>query len=344
MAHLLSNVHVCQWCQSDDLCLDSKEAEVSCRQCGCVVESHLMDGRPEYRIFSADTDNAHHDPTRVGAPVQDGHDDLGCSLISGTPFDRQTARLKKAMRSISHASPEEKMRRALSSMEGLCNCELHLPCAVVAYAKELFLDHFNIVQSGKPGSTCGGAGHHAKATYAACVFLAVRCSAQTNKLNVTPKTIADTFKIRDRILDKAVKRVQSCLSTNPKYTDAFRMKASVWKDPSQWIHGMTLALVEAKAIPRSQLGDLRRECERMWSVLLKSKEHDFTDVVKQQAFTAIMITEMCLRVSKLDEDHQKQKNIRHIIYKIWVDKGMKPCEKKYKDNKAILESIQGVFR
>jgi transcription initiation factor TFIIIB Brf1 subunit/transcription initiation factor TFIIB len=344
MAHLLSNVHVCQWCQSDDLCMDAKEAEVSCRQCGCVVESHLMDGRPEYRVFASDNDHAHQDPSRVGAPVQDGHDELGCSLIGGTPFDRQAARLKKAMRSISHASPEEKMRRALTSMEGLCSSGLHLPCAVVANAKELFLDYFNILQDGKPGSICGGPGHQTTATYAACVFLAVRCSAQTNRLNVTPKTIADTFKVRDRILDKAIKRVESCLIARPKYAEAFRLKASIWKDPVQWIHGMTQALVEAKAIPSSQLGELRRECERMWSVLLKSKEHDFTDVVKQQAFTAIMITDTCLRVSKLDKDNKIQKNIRHNIYKIWVDKGMKPCEKKYKDNKAILESVLGVFR
>ena len=70
--------NVCPQCGSTDLIADYERAEVTCANCGLVVDDNLVDMGPEWRAF----DHEQRDKrTRVGAPITYTIHDKGLSTM-----------------------------------------------------------------------------------------------------------------------------------------------------------------------------------------------------------------------------------------------------------------------
>jgi len=72
------NFEVCPECISSDLIADTQRGDIICSECGAVVESHLMDQKPEWRSFSAQD---YTRKSRVGSPLSLTFHDKGLSTI-----------------------------------------------------------------------------------------------------------------------------------------------------------------------------------------------------------------------------------------------------------------------
>ena len=58
----------CRECNSRKLELDETRGELTCEDCGLVLESNIVDQGQEWRYYGA-SDSKSSDPTRVGRPT-----------------------------------------------------------------------------------------------------------------------------------------------------------------------------------------------------------------------------------------------------------------------------------
>ena len=68
----------CPECNSSDLRYDYERAEISCNNCGLVIEEEIIDQGPEWRAFDHEQRNAR---TRTGAPKTYTIHDKGLSTM-----------------------------------------------------------------------------------------------------------------------------------------------------------------------------------------------------------------------------------------------------------------------
>ena len=68
--------NVCPGCGSSNLMFDSSRGEISCNNCGLVIEEDLIDRGQEWRAFNQEQRNKR---TRTGAPMTNALADKGLS-------------------------------------------------------------------------------------------------------------------------------------------------------------------------------------------------------------------------------------------------------------------------
>lgn len=104
---------VCETCGCTEKIINTREAEVYCRQCGVVMEFGLMDMQAEYRVFASDDKNStHDDPSRVGPPEASdgmllGGSSLGCSIERSIgPLGNRLSKAQRRVNKDAHVGDE----------------------------------------------------------------------------------------------------------------------------------------------------------------------------------------------------------------------------------------------
>ena len=101
---------MCPDCNSSSLIVDPPRGDIICSECGTVVESRMMDAKPEWRSFSAQ-DYARK--SRVGAPLSLTFHDKGLStIIDCRDFDGMGNKLSPSSKN--HAYKLRKLQTRMS--------------------------------------------------------------------------------------------------------------------------------------------------------------------------------------------------------------------------------------
>ena len=104
---------MCPECTSLSLIVDSQRGDIICSECGAVVESHMMDPKPEWRSFSAQ-DYARR--SRVGAPLSLTFHDKGLStIIDCRDFDGMGNKLSPSSRNQAYKLRKWQTRMSIHS-------------------------------------------------------------------------------------------------------------------------------------------------------------------------------------------------------------------------------------
>ncbi|MHA1673610.1 MAG: transcription initiation factor IIB [Promethearchaeota archaeon] len=104
---------MCPECTSLSLILDPQRGDIICSECGAVVDSHMMDPKPEWRSFSAQ-DYARR--SRVGAPLSLTFHDKGLStVIDCRDFDGMGKKLSPSSRNQAYKLRKWQTRMSIHS-------------------------------------------------------------------------------------------------------------------------------------------------------------------------------------------------------------------------------------
>ncbi|MCO5587931.1 hypothetical protein L7F22_041884 [Adiantum nelumboides] len=160
---------MCRECQREtQITLDYASGDSVCTECGLVMESHIVDERPEWRVFEGDDSS---DKIRVGAPssLLTDSNDLHIHIDKAPP---------SIVRLESHASTSPHSKRlalAFKEIRRLAD-RMHLMPSIHSRACEIFRTAEDSVK-----------GRRKEAFYAACLELA---SQQEGSVRWSIKSIA----------------------------------------------------------------------------------------------------------------------------------------------------------
>lgn len=198
----------CPECNSSDLRYDYERAEISCKNCGLVIEEEIIDQGPEWRAFDHEQRNAR---TRTGAPKTYTIHDKGLSTmidwrnkdIYGRDIPArnraQWYRLRKWQRKIRVPNGQERnLAFALSELDREAN-KLNLPRAIREDASKIYRD----AASGKMIRGRSMEGVIAATLYIACRrFDVPRTLDEVAEVSrVTKKEVGRTYRFLARELD-----------------------------------------------------------------------------------------------------------------------------------------------
>lgn len=137
----------CPECGSEKMFVDSSRGEVTCSQCGIVIQSKMIDSGPEYRAFNSEEQAKR---ARVGSPMSYMIHDKGLSTMVGledtdiygkrlSPSRRaQVYRLRKwQTRSRVHSASDRNLSVAMSELERLSS-QLGIPRSVKETASVVY--------------------------------------------------------------------------------------------------------------------------------------------------------------------------------------------------------------
>lgn len=151
----------CPDCNGVDFVEDHAAGDIVCRNCGLVVEAHIIDERSEWRTFG-DKDKEGDDPSRVGAAINPLLDNGGLSTgIAKVQGASSQFNLLTKLHNRQTGS-DRQMQQASKEIGDICE-RLRLPDTVRNSALEVFRD----TQEAKTLK-----GRTLKAVYAACIYVA----------------------------------------------------------------------------------------------------------------------------------------------------------------------------
>jgi len=128
---------ICPECRKGKLVENYREGDVLCNHCGLVVQSHLIDERPEWNMYASK--DGHCDDqakVRVGAATQASGRLAGTSITGGVG----AGRLSRAQNGIDKRTQKDKsIDREVRDMKAVLFCQsLHFPEAVVERAEDIY--------------------------------------------------------------------------------------------------------------------------------------------------------------------------------------------------------------
>ncbi|KAI5074021.1 hypothetical protein GOP47_0012034, partial [Adiantum capillus-veneris] len=181
---------MCRDCgRETQITLDYASGDSICTECGLVMESHIVDERPEWRVFEGDDSS---DKVRVGAPgslLLDSND-LHTHMDKAPP---SVMRAEAQASSSSSCSDARRLALAFKDIRHLAD-RMNLIPSIQSRACEIFRDAVNALK-----------GRHKEPYYAACLELAsqhegsVRWSIKSIA-QYCDTSISDIHKAKSRIL------------------------------------------------------------------------------------------------------------------------------------------------
>lgn len=179
----------CPDCNGMDFVEDHAAGDVVCRNCGLVVEAHIIDERSEWRTFG-DKDKEGDDPSRVGGPTNALFADGGLSTTIGkVQGDGGASFSLTRLQNRQVTSSERNLQNAVRTMNGIGE-RLGLVDSIKTRAAQVF-------QEVQDNSKLKGRG--ASAIYAACIYVACR---QENK----PRTFKEICAVMPGVPKKDIGR------------------------------------------------------------------------------------------------------------------------------------------
>lgn len=214
---LPENIVKCNECGSRDLTRDTDRGEVSCNQCGLVLEEQAVDLGAEWRTFQ-DSDGS-GDRSRVGAPMTHLIHDKGLSTdidwrnkdYSGKSIDSKTRaqfyRMRKWQnRARNSTSHERNLVKAIPEARRICE-QLKLTKGI---AEEVVMLYKRVLDSGLVK------GRSIDAIAASCVYIV--CSR--NKLGRTLDEVSKVSRIGRKELARCYKTIKNQLRLKTEITKA----------------------------------------------------------------------------------------------------------------------------
>lgn len=184
----------CPDCGGMDFVEDHAAGDVVCRNCGLVVEAHIIDERSEWRTFG-DKDKEGDDPSRVGGPTNALFADGGLSTTIGkVQGDGGASFSLTRLQNRQVTSTERNLQTAVRTMNGIGE-RLGLVDSIKTRAAQVFQE----VQDNKQLK-----GRGASAIYAACIYVACR---QENK----PRTFKEICAVMPGVPKKDIGRCYSII-------------------------------------------------------------------------------------------------------------------------------------
>lgn len=196
---------ICRECVNDpaNIVDDYVTGDCICGDCGLILESHIVDTRPEWRTFTGDDDTG-PDPNRCG----DGPSSLfnGAQLNTSISFvpGHDAHKLSRAAKNVQGANANKALVEAYAKIEAM-SASVGLVRVVVDTAMELYKRAYD---SGKVRA------RKQEAVIAGCMFLACRqCKlartfSEIMAITTVPKKeLGRTFKLLERLFledDKGV--------------------------------------------------------------------------------------------------------------------------------------------
>ncbi len=145
-ANLNVNVrtNVCPECEQEGLILDEDAGEIVCSHCGLVIESTIMDTRPEWTSYSYEDDA---EKSRTGSPISYSKYDKGLSSEIGMNKPQQSKknivdhykmhRLRKLNVRIKYDASQRNLSQGMSELDRLCD-RLKIPHDLQELASKVY--------------------------------------------------------------------------------------------------------------------------------------------------------------------------------------------------------------
>lgn len=236
----------CPDCGLSDFVEDHASGDLVCRNCGVVVEAHVIDERSEWRTFADKDGGAGADPNRVGGPVNHLLSDGGMSTMIGGAkgVDHALVRNLQRMQARTEVTTDRALIGAFKEIGKIC-AAMKLLDTVKKQAEEYYKQAYDNAKSIK--------GKSQAAVLAAIVFLACRHTGNARTFKeicaVVPqasvKEIGRIYKsvVRELGLQATLGDKQLEGSHPHSYMRRFMSQLSMTQKEFMWGEALTLALL-----------------------------------------------------------------------------------------------------
>ena len=239
----------CSDCGSHAKVIDRKAGDLLCKDCGLVLEQHMLDETPEHRSF-ADDNGSKADPSRVGCPATL----LRCDIDTSTQLGKMLA--KTQSRVMSGALAHDGKRMPSHGVTAVINeyKDLVIKMNIVDHVRRCADEMFTVVIGNK-----NLIGDNRKAAYAACMFYAGKNAERI----ISAEEIRVAFGI-NRHFAKICNIVSATLRSSPEWPDfAFIDKKLTGAD-------VVARMVKCQLkIPCDMIAKVTLQCDKIWAVLNK---------------------------------------------------------------------------
>ncbi|EFN54856.1 hypothetical protein CHLNCDRAFT_24273 [Chlorella variabilis] len=246
----------CPDCGQSDFVEDHASGDLVCRNCGVVVEAHVIDERSEWRTFADKVHSGGSDPNRVGGPVNHLLSDGGMSTMIGGGKGVDHALVREAggcWPAGDGVTTDRAVIAAFREIGKIC-AAMKLLDTVKKQAEEFYKQAYDNAKSIK--------GKSQAAVLAAIVFLACRHTGNPRTFKeicaVVPqasvKEIGRIYKsvVRELKLEEALGNKQLEGSHPHSYMRRFMSQLSM--TPKEYLWGEALALALLPQSPTSIAG------------------------------------------------------------------------------------------
>ncbi|KAI7835903.1 hypothetical protein COHA_010206 [Chlorella ohadii] len=236
----------CPDCGLSDFVEDHASGDLICRNCGVVVEAHVIDERSEWRTFGDKDGGSGVDPNRVGGPVNHLLSDGGMSTMIGGAkgVDHGLVRNLQRMQARTEVTTDRALIAAFKEIGKICTA-MRLLDTVKKQAEEYYKQAYDNAKSIKNKSQA--------AVLAAIVFLACRHTGNARTFKeicaVVPqasvKEIGRIYKsvVRELKLQEELGNKQLEGSHPHSYMRRFMSQLSMAPKEYMWGEQLTLALL-----------------------------------------------------------------------------------------------------
>ena len=198
----------CSNCNGEDIIEDKKRGDMICRNCGLILQSHLIDFTSEWRNFSGDTKN--NDPCRVGSPTNPLlNSRLGTILSKGL---KGSNFLNEKLIRTQNQSAMQKIDRFLFTSFSKINLFLekaNLPKTIKEKSEELFKIYFDYLTLKSDGSRKKFTLRKAETTSTIAAIIFLICRNESNPRSF--KEISEISKVSKKDIGTRVRAIERCL-------------------------------------------------------------------------------------------------------------------------------------